>query len=224
MRPVDRTPAPRAYKRYSESISDLEQCFGKYCSYCECYFPTALKVEHKAPEEHFPHLELEWKNFLLACKTCNIIKNDNYHADEHMLWPDKHNTVLALAYTRDGLVQPACNLGLEVFRRASNLVKLVGLDRHPQQATKRDERWMQREAAWRYAVLLSLRFRSRGVPKCMIQEIVMAAQNIGFFSVWLTVFRDYPNVKRCLISAFPGTAKSCFKEDGTPISRPNAVI
>ena len=224
MRPVDRPPAARAYRKYRDAIPDLEQCFGKYCSYCERYLPISLEVEHKLPKKHFKHLELEWTNFLLACKTCNSIKNDNYHANEHMLWPDRHNTVLALAYTRDVLVQPVRNLDPEVLSRASNLVKLVGLDRYEKTATKRDERWMQREAVWRYATRLSERFESHGMPKDWLEVIVETALYRGFFSVWLTVFRDHPNVKQCLISAFPGTARSCFKDDGTPTPRPNAVI
>ena len=224
MRPVDRPPVPRAYTTYRDALPDLEGCFGKYCSYCERYLPISLEVEHKAPKKHFKHLELEWTNFLLACKTCNSIKKDNYHANEDILWPDEHNTFLALVYTRDGLVQPTCSLEPEVSQRAHNLAKLVGLDRNMRQATKRDERWMQREAIWRYATWLSERFESKGMPEDWLQVIVQAALDRGFFSVWLTVFRKYPTVRRCLISAFPGTAKSCFSKDGTPNPRPNAVI
>ena len=224
MRPVDRPPAPRAYTKYRDSLPDLEQCFGKYCSFCERQLPISLEVEHKLPKKHFGHLELEWTNFLLACKTCNSIKDDNYHADDHMLWPDRHNTILALAYTRDGLVQPVRNLDPEVFNRASNLVKLVGLDRYGKKATKRDERWMQREAVWRYATVLSERFQLYGMPEDRLEEIVMAAHHSGFFSVWFTAFSDYPNVRLRLVSAFPGTARSCFEANGTPAPRPNAVI
>ena len=41
----------------------------------------------------------------------------------------------------------------------------------------------------------------------------------GFFSVWMTVFDDYPKVKKVLIASFAGTASDAFDENQNSIKR-----
>ena len=107
MRPIERGSAPRTYARYADAIGDLEGRLGRYCSYCERRLPTSLAVEHMAPKNPHQDRELDWSNFLLACVNCNSIKRDKDAAEDDILWPDRHNTMLALAYSRGGFVRVA---------------------------------------------------------------------------------------------------------------------
>ncbi|MEL7360290.1 MAG: hypothetical protein AAFV85_13205 [Cyanobacteria bacterium J06634_6] len=56
------------------------------------------------------------------------------------------------------------------------------------------------------------------------QVILDLARRYGFFSVWMTVFEDDPEMKVALIKLFPGTAPSCFDLDGKALNRPDGVI
>ena len=52
----------------------------------------------------------------------------------------------------------------------------------------------------------------------------MPARAYGFFSVWMTVFEDHPEVKRDLILVFTGTTPTCFDPDGKPLNRLGGAI
>lgn len=228
MRPVDRGPAPRKYKKYGEAIGDLETKLGKYCSYCESRLPSGLAVEHMAPKSLCPKLELEWTNFLLGCGTCNSIKGNTDVSDNELLWPDRNNTVLALAYSDGGYVEIADNLSAELSQRAKALIDLVGLDRHTAtgwpRPSRRDNRWSEREKVWKIAERCRLLYEKIGESEDALASVVDAAKGWGFFSVWLSVFKEYSAVLIELVSAFPGTAQFCFDQNGNPVPRPNAVI
>ena len=107
MRPVERGAAPREYARYGDAIDDLEERLGRYCSYCERRLPIGLAVEHMAPKSLHPDREVDWDNFLLGCTNCNSVKDVADVADGDILWPDRHNTMLAVAYSRGGFVRLA---------------------------------------------------------------------------------------------------------------------
>ena len=104
MRPIERGTAPKVYAAYRDAIGDLEDRLGRYCSYCERLLQIGLAVEHKAPKSLYPDGELVWDNFLLGCSNCNSVKDDKDVDDDGTLWPDKHNTLLALAYSKGGFV------------------------------------------------------------------------------------------------------------------------
>ena len=225
MRPIDRGTAPKVYAAYRDAIGDLEDRLGRYCSYCERPLQIGLAVEHVAPKSRCPDLELAWENFLLGCSNCNSVKADKDVDDDRTLWPDKHNTMLALAYSKGGFVQVAEGLGDDLSRRARVLIDLVGLDRHgvdgwPRPA-KRDQRWRDREAAWAVAESFRDKFDNSNEA---LDLIILAAKGYGFFSVWFVIFSRYGSVKRALIEAFPGTAASCFNVQGEPVKRPDSVI
>lgn len=152
MRPVERGAAPRECARYGDAIGDLEERLGRYCSYCERRLPIGLAVEHMAPKSLHPDREVDWDNFLLGCTNCNSVEDVADVADDDILWPDRHNTMLAVAYSRGGFVRLAEGLTPEQQRRARALIDLVGLDRHigvpGQQPATRDQRWKDREEAW----------------------------------------------------------------------------
>lgn len=39
----------------------------------------------------------------------------------------------------------------------------------------------------------------------------------GFFSVWVEVFKDYPEIKKAILETVPGTAMECYDGDIEPI-------
>ena len=120
----ERGAAPRGYADYRDAIGDLEERLGTYCSYCERRMPSGLAVEHMAPKS-LPGRELDWDNFLLGCGICNSIKGDKDIADGEVLWPDRHNTILALAYLPGGFVEAEKNLNSDLRRRAQVLIDLT---------------------------------------------------------------------------------------------------
>ena len=228
MRPIDRGPAPRAYAEYGDSIGDLVDRLGRYCSYCERRLPTHLAVEHMAPKSLHEGRELDWCNFLLGCVNCNSTKGNKDVSDEDVLWPDQHNTMLAIEYSPGGFVQVAGELDDGLRRRARGLIDLVALDRHSAEGwpppSDRDKRWSQREEVWTTAEQCRSSFERLGESDEAIELVLVAAKGYGFFSVWMAVFGGYSRVKRALIEEFPGTADSCFNGEGEAVKRRCSVI
>lgn len=226
MRPVERGQAPRIYKKYTDAISDLEQRLGTYCSYCERTVKSSLAVEHKYPKKKCRTLRLEWKNFLLACNTCNGIKGQRIM--QEVIWPDLNNTLLAIEYSEGGFVAVASNLNNSQDIRAKSLIDLVGLSRHPgnvsDKPTRRDTRWMDREEIWQAAEGCKSNYAILGKSEEALSLVLIAAKHSGFFSVWIEVFKDEPEVLNALIAAFPGTAKNCFDVYGIPVPRAGTDI
>ena len=228
MRPVERGTAPKSYANYGDAIGDLESRLGVYCSYCESRVSIGLAVEHKVPKKPHPELELEWTNFLLGCMTCNSIKGDKVKTKPEALWPDLNNTILALEYFEGGFVDVGKGLNGELKNRARALIDLVGLDRHKAdgwpQPTGRDKRSSDRELIWKTATDCRSRFQRLGESEDALTVVLQAAKGLGFFSVWLSVFMEYSQVRKALIAAIPGTAIDCFDCQGNPIPRPGAEI
>ena len=228
MRPIDRRSAPRDYANFGDAIDDLVDRLGRYCSYCERRLPTNLAVEHVAPKSLHNDLELEWTNFLLACVNCNSSKGDDDVADGDVLWPDRHNTMLAIDYSSGGFVRVAEDLDDELNRRAQGLISLVNLHRHVAEGypnpTPRDRRWEQREQAWATAEKCRADFVVLGESRPALSLVLAAAKYCGFFSVWMTVFCEFSEVKTALIEEFPGTARTCFDQAGNAIRRPCSPI
>ena len=228
MRPVERGTAPRTYSKYEYAIGDLEERLGTYCSYCERRLPINLAVEHVVPKDLHPELKTEWTNFLLGCTNCNSVKGDQPVEVDNFLWCDRDNTFLAFAYSKGGFVQLADNLNEAQKNKAQALLDLVGLQRHKasgrNRPAPRDKRWQDRELAWASAESCRNNFEILGQTNEVRELVLEVAKYCGFFSVWMNVFSDYPDVKRELIKIFTGTATSCFDADGKPINRPNSII
>lgn len=217
MRPITKGLAPSVYAKYQDAIADLEKHYGKYCSYCERYFPGNLAVEHVSPKSLDPARETDWSNFLIACSNCNSIKSDQPTNDKDFVWPDKDNTHLAIEYTAGGLVKPSSTLAPRLAKRVTALIELVGLDRHPgqppeKQPASRDDRYKQREEAWAVAQRARAALAVADHPLSR-QAFVDSAVSRGFVSIWLSVFHDDPDMRRRLVEAHPGTARDCFKRD-----------
>jgi uncharacterized protein (TIGR02646 family) len=227
MRPIERGIAPKRYTKYKDAIGDLEKQLGIYCSYCERPLCIGLAVEHILPKNLHPELETEWNNFLLSCPNCNSLKSDKSVKIEDCCWPDRDNTFLAFAYLKGGFIQPATNLSNEQQIKAQLLLDLVGLQNHVMSGwsrpAARDKRWQDREETWKLAEIHKIHFDNSPRTDKDIQNVMDLAKGYGFFSVWMTVFANYPDIKKELISLFPGTATSCFI-NGNPINRPGAII
>lgn len=223
MRPITRIVAPAVYKKYQDAIGDLEECFGFYCSYCERRFPALLAVEHVSPKSSDTARATDWTNFLLGCVNCNSAKGDTPTNDQDFLWPDKDNTLKAIAYEAGGLVRPSSALDARIVPKVAALIELVGLDRHPgqppaKQPTDRDKRYLEREEKWQLAQVMREAL-ARNNNADVRNMLVNLAKESGFFSIWITAFHDDPDMRRRLVEAHVGTAKDCFEDDWSFKSR-----
>jgi hypothetical protein len=138
---------------------------------------------------------------------------------EEFLWPDRYNT--ALAYTYDYGVPKVHETLLEtvdpsgdILNKAQNLFELVKLDNQPKLGEK-DRRARQRNKVFTQA-RDSLADYLESKNEAMLRQIIRTAVSAGFFSVWMNVFRDEPEVLKALIDAFPGTVKTFYNENGSP--------
>lgn len=219
MRPVTRGGAPNVYAKYQDAIGDLEDCFGRYCSYCERRFPALLAVEHVSPKSSDAARATDWTNFLIGCVNCNSTKGHTPTNDQDFLWPDKDNTLTAIEYREGGLVQPASGLDPMIVPKAAALIDLVGLDRHPgqpaeKQPTDRDKRYLDREENWKLAQDMRVRLK-RNDNEDYREALVNLAKTSGFFSIWIAAFDDDPDMRRRLVETHVGTARDCFENDWT---------
>lgn len=232
MRPVERGDVPtdakgqsKRYSQYDQAQPDLISRLGEYCSYCERPIKTNLAVEHIQSKDSQPQLELSWDNFLLGCTNCNSTKSTKVRDDttqSHYYWPD--NTFRAFVYKPGGLIE--INSALEAHAKAQKTLKLTGLDRHPNAKNKpspKDKRWLHRQEAWDFAHLAKNQLAQNNNPR-MRNFIVINAKNQGFWSIWMTVFHDDPDMLNRFIQAFPGTCRQCFDSNGQPVHRPGGEL
>lgn len=232
MRPVVKGPAPKVvYAPYGEALNDLLDRLGAFCSYCEQVITHAPEVEHVQPKSLVPGLEHDWNNFLLGCKSCNTIKHNTPVDLDQVAFPDVDNTFLALDFHSDGRISLANHLGAAQVPLMEAVIKLVKLHRHPAALTradrpsKRDNRVKLRLDVWdiarhqlgNYEDFLYDPDFSEILAETIAKHLAPAK---GFFSIWMTVFRDHPDMLRRLIAAFPGTDAASFDTDGQPVSRP----
>lgn len=235
MRPVYKGDSP--YKTigvYQEAEPYLEERLGRYCSFCEMRVNNALAVEHKESKNSGGALT-DWNNLLLACTCCNSRKKDKIKKGDlgKWIWPDQDNTFLAFSY-RDAI--PTLNeaylktINDEVYFRAKAIFEDLALDYRPVSGKKnryRDKRWQAR-----YQALEVANEVKKTWEKCQDDElkillkknIIDMAKGYGFFSVWMMVFDNDPEMRLALIQAFPGTCKNCFDENGKAQRREEANL
>lgn len=222
MRPVNKGDAPRRYTSYRDALPDLEERLDRYCSYCERRYSSGLAVEHISPKVLDPTRETDWDNFLLSCSICNSIKGNTETNDQDFVWPHRDNTLLAIQYN-NGLVARGDALSDEVKEKTSNLIDLVGLDRHPgnpnaMPLSNRDSRYQDREEVWAIAKIQKHKL-DKDNTESRRSDIADMARGWGFFGVWMTVFDDNPDVRNMLIEVFRGTARDCFDDSCDYIPR-----
>jgi len=209
MRPVNKALYQEnrsTYNPYGDAKKDLIGALGEYCSYCERRgFDSALDVEHINDKATHPLQKCQWDNFLLACKNCNSIKGTQ--PVDNCLLPHRDNTFIAFSYLESGFVQVNTQHSGE---EALNLMNLVGLDRtpaHPNHSPK-DTRWQERKRAWE----LGVRYRQKyDNAECDGQTVVDLALGYGFWSLWMGLFGEYPEIKEGLTRKFAGTRREHFE-------------
>lgn len=223
--PVDEEGTPKEYTEYANARKDLISRLGEYCSYCEMGLDTSLAVEHIRPKTHHANLELKWDNFLLACTNCNSTKGHQNPDPNSILWPHVDNTFRAFEYTTEGRVKPAPGLSVVLKRKAEDTITLVGLAAAPDTQKASDRRWLNRQEAWREAMLSKADLAEADLP-AMRRQIIRTAKAKGYWSIWMTVFSDDPDMLQRLIddTEFPGTAQNCFNGHGDAIPRPNGQL
>ena len=231
MRPVDKGKSPyEKIKVYQDALPYLGKKIGLYCSYCEMPIKHVPEIEHVAAKSRGGDLTA-WSNLLLGCKYCNARKLvDVTPTTKTMyLWPDEQNTAIAYTY-KNGFPEINKNVLLELdvtgklYEKAKNLYDMVALDHKPDENGKkksRDRRFIERSATY-YRAKESLAGwkNSKNAPEqfreILKKQIVMTVVADGFFSVWLTVFSEEPEICNALIERYPGTRKECYDEFGRP--------
>ncbi len=232
MRPVNKGVAEDdqgvafAFAEYAEAYPYLRDRLGLYCSYCELPIRNNPEIEHKIPKNNKtgdPSLECCWGNLLLACKHCNTNKGSKAVNKDDYFWPDEDNTFRAFEYREAARIVPHPELDAAEAAKADATIKLFGLERIEDDLDKppaeRDNRWRDRKHAWGKAGLAKEDLEKEdhaGMKKWMLLDVV----DSGFFSVWMTVFKEDADMKSRLIEAFPGTRGSrCFDGEGNVVPR-----
>jgi uncharacterized protein (TIGR02646 family) len=231
MRPIRRGASPRQvdFTNYRDALPDLVSRLGMYCSYCERLISTQLAVEHIQPKGLPAHHALRgrWENFLLSCVNCNSIKKDKPVSSADVLLPDRDNTLAAYSYSEDGEIQISSRLGAPAQRLASATLALVGLDRRSQNIADANgrlialDRFKQRMNAWLTASRARDHLTAQPGNTALCETVILVATATGFFSIWMEVFRDHPDMRSRLIDAFPGTRESgCFDPLSSDLVQP----
>jgi len=227
MRPVEKGASPyMSVSHYSHALPHLEKRIGCFCSYCEMNINHAPEIEHVFAKS-IGGSETEWDNLLLACKYCNTRKGTVIGDEEKgvWLWPDTDNTFLAFEY-EDGLVKLKegylKSIAPSTFEKAKRMFEDLKLDNIPISPREKDRRWFSRNNTYDQAkVSLQSWLKAKGtsLKDEMKGRIISLAVSSGFFSVWMAVFQDEPEIRNSLINGFVGTSKECFDTVGDPIPR-----
>ncbi len=221
MRPINKGLIPRnedgtdkIYTTYAQAKDDLRNRLSSFCSYCEMNIENQPDIEHVSPKSTNPNLERTWSNFLLACKSCNIIKsNDNVDRDGYV-FPDTHNTSFLYEYSKQD-VKIRENLNDNVKELATATYSLVKLNRKLDTSGRVDDRAMARLNAWDKAQEALSDLLELPTHPAMIRQTARSCN--GFFSMWIQIFKDYPEVKRNILNNVEGSALDCYDEDVNPI-------
>ena len=201
------------FNDWARAIPHLRLRTGDYCHLCEMRVTNAIAIEHIQPKEHFPALSNDWDNFLLICNYCNSEKLDeipipNYR--DYYLWPHLNNTMLAFDLDlTTGLVTPRTGLNPANRQRVLRLIELYGLNKRSNASGASDPRYLERVSALYLAVTRRVEYNNGQATPAAIVDL---AKTKGFFTVWLKVFGDVPEIKEALINCreFKVPVAECF--------------
>lgn len=237
MRPVVRGPYPVDEAGNENSVTEYQQFrkplierIGTYCSYCEMKLDSSLAVEHVKPKKVNGIIQsnrlLNWDNLLLACPNCNSCKGNKDIDLAEYLFPDIDNTFMAFEYTEGGCISVAQGIGSQLSTIAERTLKLTGLDKTPPETREAsDRRWRTRREAWDMAQRSLKRLQTCNTLE-MRKQIVETMKSNGYWSVWMTVFKEDADMRRRFIEAMEGTAEDCFDAANgyVPVQRPGGKI
>lgn len=215
MRPLTKeyyTDHKDQYTPYGNAKVDLFKAIGAYCSYCERqgHF-SALSVEHIHDKSKHSDLENDWDNFLLACINCNSIKGTKEVDFEKMFFPTNDDTFSIFRLLDGGFIQIHPDLPDLDSVKAKRLLDLVGVNRYPGITgySPKDKRWEERKSVWELAVRYLRKYEENLVDE---ETLLDLAKSKGFWSVWMTVFKDQKEFVKKLIQSFKGTKQDYFKQ------------
>lgn len=217
------------YDAYGQARPNLVRRLGDYCSYCEMRVTSGLAVEHIVSKKDDPTRERDWGNFLLACPSCNSTKARKVKSEAdtaNYLWPHRDRSFDAFDY-RAGAVRVARDLDPATQAKAEATERMVGLSRRPHHGLSRDQiqkgtdnRWRHRIEAHRVAKRALERLAKVASAPQLRADQVDAIRDIarghGFWSVWMTVFADHPDVQSALIDTFEGSARARIEPPALP--------
>ena len=206
MRPVNKGDSPRDYYTYNEAKDDLRNILGTYCSYCEMNISNQPDIEHVSPKSKNHKLETDWNNLLLACKTCNGIKSNNNQDRRGYIFPDTDNTASAYKYTKTKITINK-SLSKDKKKLAAFTHNLIKLNRKKDSKNRIDDRQFARLTEWEKAVESLDDYIVCNTPEMKRQ---IGRSPSGFFSSWLEIFKDYPEVKEEILKNVKGSAMDCY--------------
>lgn len=213
------------YKPYQNARKVLLANLGNYCSYCENYFidGSNLQTEHVQPiglknngNLKYDFLKYKWSNFLLGCSTCNgrANKANNDVVLDEIHLPHLNNTFLSLEYKEAGVVAVNPNMSDRSKRHASNLIKLLGLDKP---SSETDYRCDVRRKTWDKAQTLLTQYLAGEI---IAERLIDYIKEQPCWSIWYTVFSGQDEIRKRMLE-FPGTCEECFDRNNhyNPICR-----
>lgn len=101
------------------------------CAFCESGLDVDAYtcIEHYHCKSIYKHLAFEWENLLPCCQICNTTKGDHDHQNS-LLKPDDENPEDFLTVHPDtGAVEPAGGLNPDQEFRATETIRIMGLNR-----------------------------------------------------------------------------------------------
>ena len=225
MRTVQRGIAPNTYSNYKEARNDLAGRIGWFCSYCEMPVKNMIEVEHIHPVANGGN-ELDWENFLLACRYCNAIKKNNNASRSGFFWPDIDNTILSFKYSEKDIIEPASGLQANDNIAAIATISLTGLNRTPHsgnEPTDADSRWIARISAIG-VINESYKDWLLNQTTAFARQIARTATGHGFYSFWMLRFAGIQLVIEEINAAFIGTYLPIYDAHGTKVIRPTGTF
>lgn len=222
MRPINKVHKGKIYNPYTTAKRDLFKAIGPYCSYCERNIELGGAVEHVQPKSKEKGKECCWDNFLLSCVNCNSTKGSRTINDNNIceyVWPDKDDTYHMIKYDSDSLIpQPNDTISENDKQRVQRLIELVGLNKAASKVGSLDyekacdTRVEGRIKASQYAKelkddYLHLSDEGKGSFRKALSVIIMSE---GYWSIWMHIFEDVPEVREMMLDIIPGTRKELF--------------
>lgn len=221
MRAVYKGTTTQVFTNWNQARDPMVARIGWYCSYCEMSVSQMIAIEHIVPRDN-GGAPLDWENFLLSCVYCNSVKKARNVSRAGYFWPDIDNTDLAFLYDK---TEAVVTVPGPTQVAAESTIDLTGLDRMPGAAntpTNRDSRWIHRLRVWLRAERCLEIWQNH--PQQHTAELIsMIAAEMGFYSVWTTVFAAEAAAIPIIKSAFIGTYE-VYEANGARRIRANGLV